>query len=342
MMGVPDQHMLGALTQGALQPSTRFRWTQHEAQLAQLGWQTQTLHARFSAYPPARKLARPLWGMAALADAAGRVRQLNDSADIVFLQRELLATLYSAERWLRRPYLFDVDDAIFLGRRGHNADRIAAGAAHIVCGNAFLADHFSRFGRVSILPTAVDIQRFTPRPRLPERPTLGWSGSSSGFAYLYSIEAALARVLEQVPDAELHIVADQAPVFRQLPPTRVRYTRWSADIEVAALHGFSVGLMPLEDSLWARGKCSFKMLTYMACELPCVVSPVGMNSEVLALGDCGVAARATDEWVDALVEMLRDEGLARRRGKAGRHIIETHFAQPVIGAQLAAALESCR
>lgn len=178
---------VAALTQGQSQPSTRFRWTQHEAQLEQLGWQTRTLHARYSAYPPASQVLRPLWGLAALVDAAKRVRQLNGSADVVFLQRELLATLYSAERLLQRPYLFDVDDAIFLGRRGHNANRIAAGAARIVCGNAFLADHFTRFGPVSILPTAVNIERFTPRAKLPSRPTLGWSGSSSGFAYLLSL-----------------------------------------------------------------------------------------------------------------------------------------------------------
>ncbi|MEO3712059.1 glycosyltransferase family 4 protein [Roseateles flavus] len=328
------QLTVAGLTQGLLQPSTRFRWSQYRSLFLAAGLDARDLHARFSAYPPQARWQRPAWGLAALADARLRVARANRDADLAFLQRHLLSTLHTAERALKIPYVFDVDDAIFLGTRGESADAIARGARHIICGNAFLADHFQRFGPVTILPTAVDTDHFTARQAAPARPTLGWSGSSSGFPYLYAIEGALARVMQALPQVQLHIVADRPPAFRSLPTDRVQFTRWQPDIEVEVLKTFTVGLMPLEDSPWARGKCSFKMLTYMSCALPCVVSPVGMNREVLDLGACGLAAAGEQDWVEALQALLSDEALAWTMGQTGRRIVEQRFARRVVGAQL--------
>lgn len=325
---------VAGLTQGLLQPSTRFRWSQYRTLFQDAGLDTRDLHARFSAYPPQAGWQRPAWGLAALADARLRVARANREADLAFLQRHLLSTLHTAERALKIPYVFDVDDAIFLGTRGESADAIARGARHIICGNAFLADHFQRFGPVTVLPTAVDTDHFTVRSAPPARPTLGWSGSSSGFPYLYAIEDALARVMRALPQVQLHIVADRPPAFTHLPPDRVHFTRWQPDIEVEVLKTFTVGLMPLEDSPWARGKCSFKMLTYMSCALPCVVSPVGMNREVLDLGACGLAAESVQSWADALHALLSDEALAWSLGQTGRRVVEQHFSRRVVGAQL--------
>ncbi len=108
---------------------------------------------------------------------------------------------------------------------------------------------------------------------------------------------------------------------------------------MTGLQSFAVGIMPLSDTPWSRGKCSFKMLTYMAAGLPVVVSPVGMNREVLALGDCGFAATSRDDWVDALSIVLREQERSRAMGAIGRRIVENHFSRDVIAPRLAMLLQ---
>ncbi|MFO1252574.1 MAG: glycosyltransferase family 4 protein [Inhella sp.] len=326
-----------ALTQGQDVPSSRFRWRQHEAWLRAQGLEAHELPARHGAYPPPQAWRRPAWGLRAWADSWQRVRQTRD-ADLCFLQRHLIATLHTAERALQLPYVFDVDDAIFLGPRGESANTIARRAALTLCGNAFLAEHFASFGPVRVLPTAVDTARFCPAPPAKGPLVIGWSGSSSGFAYLLALEDALRQVLRRHPEARLRVVADAAPPWRTLPPEQVEFRRWNAATEVAELQGFHIGLMPLDDSPWARGKCSFKMLSYMACGLPVVVSPVGMNAEVLALGALGLGPRHADEWVQALDLLLRDAEQRAALGRMGRQVAEQHYSRERIGTALLAAL----
>jgi len=327
------------ITQGRNVPSTRFRIGQHVPDLQTHGIASMSLDARFGAYAPFRKAVRPIWLPAVLAESLSRVVR-SWRYDVCFLQRNLVATLCTWEPLLRRPVVFDVDDAIFLGPRGASADRIARAASITVCGNQFLADYFSRLGPVEILPTAVDTDRFTPRQGPPQgRAVLGWSGSSSGFSYLYSIEPALTHLLERHKEAIVKVVADRPPAFSRLPSSRVVFERWHPDTEVEALHDFTIGLMPLADSPWARGKCSFKMLTYMAVGIPVVVSPVGMNTEVLAHGRCGFAARTNDEWVDAMSALIADRDACAKMGEIGRRIAKDHYSRHVIGPKLAQILK---
>lgn len=328
-----------ALTQGRHAPSARFRWRQHAPGLTAAGFEVTELLSTVGSYPPANKPARPFWLAASVAENLQRVVRAR-AYDLCFLQRYLTSTLCTWEPLLKKPFVFDVDDAIFLGKRGWNADRIARSASLIICGNSFLADHFAKHGRVAILPTAVDTRRFKPlRQSLAGRPAIGWSGSSSGLKYVYAIEDALLRVLNRYPDAVLRIVSDKAPNFQKLPPARVQFEQWSAEREVDVLREFSVGLMPLNDSPWERGKCSFKMLTYMAVGVPVVASPVGMNKEVLAQGDCGFAAVSADDWFDAIVSLLGDPTLASGMGAVGREIVETSFSLEVVTPRLAALLK---
>lgn len=337
---VPLGFRVAALTQGASVPSARFRVEQYLSRLAALGIEMKPLWSRPGAYPPPSLASRLAWLPAAVCDATIRAIAAN-RYDVCLLQRELVSTLITAEPLIRCPLVFDVDDAIFLGARGRYSDLIAKRAAITICGNSFLAEHYAELSRVVILPTAVDTLRFVPGiTDQSSPPVIGWSGSSSGFKYLYAIEDALRIVLHTHPHAILRIVADQAPCFQSLPVDRVEFELWSPDTEVAALQNFTVGLMPLEDSLWARGKCSFKMLTYMAVGIPVIVSPVGMNNEVLALGDCGFAARNCDQWVDAVSACLKDQNIAQSMGLVGRRIIEEKFSQRVIAPLLAAILKS--
>lgn len=337
-MPMADEDVI-ALTQGAAVPSTRFRWQQYRPLLAEHGLRCADLDARWSAYAPARRLVRPLWLAGAGLDGLARVLRAN-RARLRLLQRNLVATLETFEPLLARPFVFDVDDAIFLGPRGASADRIARRAALTICGNAFLADHFSATGPVAILPTAVDAERFRPAPeRAPAAPVIVWSGSSGGFGYLETIAPALAEVLRRHPQARLRVVADRPPQLPALPAAQLEFVPWSPDSEVVALQGSSIGLMPLHDDPWARGKCSFKMLTCMAVGLPVVVSPVGMNVEILAQARCGFAARGPDEWVDALGQLMAAPDAAAAMGRAGRALVEERYARRVVGPELARLLK---
>ena len=328
---------VAALTQGLNQPSSRFRLEQHIDALSKMNIDVINHPAQHGAYPPVGMFRRVGWLPRAITDAALRAWRANNS-DVCLLQRELVSTLHTAERLIRRPIIFDVDDAIFLHNRGRAIDSIARSARLIICGNSFLADHFSTLGHVAILPTAVDTSRFIPTNLKSARPIIGWSGSSSGFGFLESIQEPLRIVLRRFPDVHFSIISDRPPVLPKLPPKQLHFTRWNAETEVQALQSFTVGIMPLTDTPWSRGKCSFKMLTYMAVGIPVVVSPVGMNCEVLSLGDCGLAAASTDDWVDTLTTLLGDRERSSSMGAVGRRIVESYFSRDVIAPQLAALL----
>lgn len=330
---------LAALTQGEKIPSTRFRLQQHLSTLKLCGFDVTEFKSLLGAYPPSNSLAKPVWLLGSIVENAVRAIRSNNF-DALFLQRNLTSTLCTWEPLLGKPLIFDVDDAIFLGPRGANANKIAMNASLIICGNNFLASHFSKFGKTVVLPTAVDTDYFIPRmTKESSGAVIGWSGSSSGFKYLYGIEPALQILLERHKDVTVKVVSDLPPRFEKLPPARVSFERWTADREAKVLNDFDIGIMPLDDDLWARGKCSFKMLTYMSAALPVVVSPVGMNADVLAHDYCGIGASSIDDWVDALSTLIAEKDLCFRLGQNGRKIVESRYAQNIIGPQLGALIK---
>ena len=319
---------VAAITGGQDVPSARFRVRQYLPALLAHGVCMAELQSRTSAYPPPQRWLRPAWAALRLAEMVGVALQ-SRCYDVTFLQREMLSTFATLERWTGRPRVLDVDDAIHLYRGGATAKTLAMQCDRIICGNPHLAEIYRQWNSdVVVLPTAVDAERYCPRssgaPR--EAIVLGWIGTSANLRYLQDIEPALVTVLKQHPHAMLHVVCDMPPQLRAIQPERVQYTPWSAASEVATIQSFSIGLMPLEDSPWARGKCSFKMLQYMACGLPVVVSPVGMNADVLKLGDIGFGAVAIDEWVEALVQLVEDEASRTRMRATGRQIVVREFS----------------
>ena len=326
-----------ALTTGLNQPSSRFRWRQYVPFLERAGIRSTELYTRWGAYPPRSHAMRPLWLLANSIEIPKLVREAN-RYQIRFLQREMISTMCSGEFFLKSPFIFDVDDAIFLDQRFKGVDRIANRATLVICGNEFLADYFGRLADTVILPTAVDTVRFHPKADMKRQRVIGWSGSSSGLCYLYSIEPALQAVLERFPDVSLRIVSDQRPAFSIVSSARVDFQYWRPETEVAAIQDLSVGIMPLSDGPWERGKCSFKMLTYMAVGIPVVVSAVAMNNTILGKGNAGIAVRTTDEWVDALTLMLTHEARAHQMGSIGREIVEANYAASIVGPKLACML----
>jgi glycosyltransferase involved in cell wall biosynthesis len=334
---------VAAFTGGVTVPNARFRVRQYVPALRAAGVEMAELPARLGTYPPLNKAIRPLWALGTLAARLPDVLA-SHRYDVTFLQRELLSTFETLERFTRAPRVFDVDDAVFAMRGG---GRFAAGLARrcdlVICGNDYLAEWFAAHARrLTVIPTAVDTHRFTPpaRPAARAVKVIGWIGSSVNYHYLYGIERALCRVLEGEPRAVLRVMAERPPAFRMLPPDRYEYVPWSAEAEVACLQSMDIGIMPLDEAPVAKGKCSYKMLQYMACARPVVVSPVSMNAQVLALGEVGRAARTEDEWVEALGGLLRDEASWPRLGRAGRAVVEAHFSIEAVAPRLAAALAS--
>lgn len=301
------------------------------------------LHARnspFGGYPPRLRAARPLWAAASLMWRTAQVLE-SRRPGITFLQRELLSTFATVEWMSGRPRIFDVDDAIWLNGRGARTDAIAARADVVICGNDYLAEHYRRLCTdVVVLPTAVDEASYPLSPRRAGGGcVIGWSGTSGGFKYINQIESALATVLNLRPAASLRVMADRPPALPLLPPQRVEYIAWSPASENREIAAFDIGIMPLADTAWERGKCSYKMLQYMAAEVPVVVSPVGMNVDVLSSGPLGFGARTTDEWVDALITLIDAPSRRAAMGAAGREVVRSRFSTAIVGPALIAVLD---
>lgn len=332
---------VAAYTAGYEVPSARFRVRQYIPNLLRLGVELQEMPARFGSYPPVNRALRPAWACATLAERFRAARGSRGS-DVTLLQREMLSTFATMERFTKAPRVLDVDDAIWLLRDGRTAVALARLSDMVICGNLFIADFFSKHApQVAILPTPVDTDRFQPVLQKPQCETrvVCWSGTSSGFPFLQAIEPALATVLKSHPARRLRIISDRPPVLRTIAPERTEFVHWSEDSEVEALRSADVAIMPLPDTAWARGKCSFKMLCYMSCGLPVVVSPVGMNKEVLAQGGGSMAARTTSEWVEALnfcLTMARDQ--AATLGAASRKLVEREYSLRTLSPRFAALL----
>ena len=326
-----------ALTTGKWAPASRFRVRELIPYLAREGVNLTEKIPLIPAYPPRNFLLRPPWLAVAIVTRMPAAI-LSRKSDIVFFQRELVSTLLTLEPFFKKPRVLDVDDAIYLSQRFRSAERLASQCDMVVCGNTYLAEKFSRWNQnIRILPTGVDIQRYQKVSvrKVDDVQTIGWIGTSSNLHYLLDIETALAKVLEVKKNVRLAVVSDRAPEFKLIDPQRVQFVKWAADIEPEIINSFSIGIMPLTDGEWARGKCSFKLLQYYACGIPAVVSPVGMNAQVVAQADAALAASSQKDWVDSLILLLEDSAEAEYRGMQGRRLVETNYSLDIIAPRLA-------
>jgi glycosyltransferase involved in cell wall biosynthesis len=285
-----------------------------------------------------------------------RVRNLASSRrfDLVWVEAEVFPWLPDwAELWLswkRIPYVVDYDDAAFHRYDRHRAvlvrwvlgrkiDRIMKQAALVVAGNSYLASRARQAGasRIEILPTVVDASRYpTPTANRNEDFVIGWIGSQTTSRYL----TLLHNVLRQATSWErtsLRLVGSGE--FR-LPEVAAEVMDWSESSEVEAIQSFSVGIMPLEDDPWTRGKCGYKLVQYMACGLPVVASPVGVNCEIVEHGSNGYLATNEVEWLSALGRLRSEPQLSEEFGRAGRKRVESAYSLEVTAPRLADLLKS--
>ncbi len=325
---------VAALTAGVNIPSSRFRIRQYISRLSRQGIAVRE-HIPF--FEKSCGLPSP-FKMGARIPALLRSRD----ADIVWVGKELVQGYETFERLLKRPRMIDIDDAIWLSwplGRFAAAD-IARVMDAVVVGNNYLADYFSRYCKtIYVVPTAIDLNRYQLRPGLagepPKKFVIGWTGLACNYKYLKPIESVLQQFILKHKQAELVLISDRPWKHRLLPPDKVKFVLWSEENEATALHSLSVGIMPLKDDKWTRGKCSFKMLQYMAVGLPVIVSPVGLNRDILQKADIGFGAASPDEWYDALKSLYGDWSLQVKLGRMGRNVVERFYNADIIAIELA-------
>jgi glycosyltransferase involved in cell wall biosynthesis len=266
--------------------------------------------------------------------------------DGVIVHRGIFPLLWPAlEKMVIRRHtkvIFDFDDAIHIGHRntaetkypwlyrfkyGPGVSEMLSQCAHIIAGNQTLADHALRFNsQVSIVPTVVDLERYLyqPRPDKGDVLTIGWVGSRSTSPYLVEIEPALRRLSEAHPGKIRFRIYGHPqrklnlPNFESLP--------FSLGSEIEDLRTLDIGIMPMPDNDWTRGKCAFKAIQYMALGIPTVISPVGMATQVVQHNVNGLWAQTPAEWFEALNCLVTDIQLRRRIAEEGRKAAETRYS----------------
>lgn len=277
----------------------------------------------------------------ALRGYARRVRAQLGAAkfDVVWLEKELLPWTPAAFDRLcgRAAVVVDYDDAIFhrydehkqgivRWMLGDRIDSVMRRADVVTAGNAYLAARAEAAGcpRVERLPTVVDLQRYAPRlPGQTGQPVvLGWIGSPATAHYLHAVAPVVAG-LQARHDVRAVAVGARPD---QVAGTPFEAVAWSEAQEAALVASFDIGLMPLPDDAWARGKCGYKLIQYMACAVPVVASPVGVNQEIVQAGVSGELAMDAPEWEAALSRLIADPGLRQRMGREGRRRVEAWYS----------------
>jgi glycosyltransferase involved in cell wall biosynthesis len=273
---------------------------------------------------------------------ARRLRDLlaGPRCDAIWVYAELFPYLPATfERLVFRagvPIVYDFDDAFFLAydqspnpllRRllSGKLEPLIAGAAAATCGNAYLRDYAAAICPLSIvLPTVVDTDVYRPvKLRSGRQPTIGWIGSPSSWANVRPLLPVL-RELCIGGQAKFRVIGAGAEAVADRF-NGMQVADWSVELEISEVQQFDIGIMPLVDAPFQRGKSGYKLIQYMACGVPAVASPVGVNSEILER-QSGILAYTPGEWRDALATLLDDTQMRRTMGEAGRKRAIAHYS----------------
>lgn len=270
--------------------------------------------------------------------------------DVLWIEKEALPwcpTWLEAALLRGVPYVLDYDDAVFhnydLHRLGivrnlfgKRLDHLMANATLVVCGNDYLAKRALNAGATLVkrLPTVIDLNHY-PHQAVQERfdsdglPRIVWIGSPSTVKYLGLLNQSL-QSLEMRRPFVLRVIGANF----MLEGVRVECVPWSEATEVSAISECCMGIMPLLDSAWERGKCGYKLIQYMACSLPVVASDVGVNAEIIQDGVNGFLAQSSEKWTDCMLRLLDDSSLRHQMGLLGRQRVENHYCVQKTGPEM--------
>jgi glycosyltransferase involved in cell wall biosynthesis len=277
--------------------------------------------------------------------------------DLIWIEKECLPWFPAWTEWLllssRIPVVLDYDDAVFhdyekhrylLIRRllGNKHSRIIKRAALVIAGNQYLADYALRSGapKVIVLPTAIDLNRYSQDLERSNEDAVSmvkvvWIGQHYTAKFLRPLAPLFEKIAAEGKARFSAIGIDTNKAG--LPMASIQ---WSEEIEASAIAEHDIGIMPLEDGPFERGKCGYKLIQYMACGLPVVASPVGVNRQIVEHGVNGYLAESLDDWETAIKALAADPELRKKLGVAGRRKVESDYCIQVTGPVLVELLES--
>lgn len=260
--------------------------------------------------------------------------------DAVFIHREACPFGWPIFEWLifisGKPIIFDFDDAIFIQnfnpvnkiysflKSPSKTKKIIKMASSVIVANRFLQEYAHKFNsHIYILPTSIDTERF----KLPERIScnleIGWVGSPTTAPYL-NIVSDVIKKLSKKYDFIFKVVGVKNKT--SIPGVRLEYYDWQLDREIQDFQNIDIGIYPLPDTIWAKGKAGFKAIQYMAVGVPVVASAVGMAKEIIEDGINGFLANSYEEWIEKISKLIENPDLRKRIGLAGRKTVEKNFS----------------
>jgi glycosyltransferase involved in cell wall biosynthesis len=273
--------------------------------------------------------------------------------DAVCLQKRLLSPIeFFFLRVRSRKLLYDFDDAVFLRdiwppqvdgnwvslSRRFKFRTIVKHSDMVLSGNGYLAREAANYQSCTkILPSAVPVTDIPKRLDLPDNPVpiVGWIGTKGTLRYFEMIEEDLQRVARRCP-FELRIVSDS---HFSVAGVQCRNIEWLEETQEQEIARFDIGLMPLSDDPFSRGKCAYKLLQYMAGGVPFVASAVGMNVEVSASNTTGFVVTSSEDFESKLFRLLTNRTLRLRMGRAARELAVKRYSIEAVGAQMAAYIQ---
>jgi glycosyltransferase involved in cell wall biosynthesis len=267
--------------------------------------------------------------------------------DLLWIEKEILPWLPAWVEYLlsrRIPYIVDYDDAVFHRYEFHRnrvirgflskkIDEVMRYSSLVIVGNDYLAERAYQAGskRVEVLPSVVDVEQY-PIKETNVGLNIGWIGSPATVAFLTSLDAALQKVFELSSDVSLTLIG--AGKIDPLPGIKKSVLPWREETEMADLQTFDVGIMPLPDGPFERGKCGYKLIQYMASGLPVIASPIGVNKKIVEHDISGFLASTDNEWFNAITYLKNNLDRRKQMGIAGRKKAEENYNLDVTAPRL--------
>lgn len=269
--------------------------------------------------------------------------------DRVFIEKEIFPFLPA---WpekilslLKVDYIVDYDDAIFHNYdqhpnkffrklMKHKIDIVMRNSSAVIVGNNYLGDRAHKAGakKVFVVPTVIDLDRYTVKNSIKDNPlVIGWIGTKSTFEKHFLAEKDWMKKVTIKFNIKFHVVGIKENLRLG---DYIHYFPWSEQTEVDAILKFDIGIMPLQDSLWEKGKCAYKLIQYMACGVPVIASPIGMNLEVVKENENGFLASTESQWLAAIEKYANDPQLRKNHGLKGRKIVGDKFCLHVTQLQI--------
>lgn len=267
-------------------------------------------------------------------------------SNLVFIHREILPVGPPFIEWViakifRKKIIYDFDDAIWLTdnksegwinrkiRWRSKVSSVCKWSYKVSCGNAYLAKYAKQFNNnVVIIPTTINTKivispSYKRNLSNSKEVIIGWTGSHSTLKYLQQIETVLQNLENQYEQVSFLIISDQ-PALLKL--NRLTNITWNKRTEIEDLLKIDIGIMPLPDDEWTKGKCGFKALQYMALEIPCIASPVGVNKDIIQNGVNGFLCNTPDEWMSCFNLLLTNELYRIQIGRQGKTTVEKNYS----------------